>query len=97
MAWLSFFLSLTLRAHKVSIYSTASFSVKFGGNAATVAIEGCSVINFGKIGEKYLLSRRVPDTKVRCCYRVVAFAVGRVLMHMIWSSRSIHARLSLSC
>lgn len=38
--------------------------MKLQTNNVMVSIEGTGSITFGKLGEKYMLSRRVPDTKV---------------------------------
>lgn len=51
---------------QITMEATAGFSVKFAGNYVTVTIEGSGIVTLGKLnGEKYLLSRRVPDNKVR--------------------------------
>jgi hypothetical protein len=69
----------------VSMNTTASFSVKFGGNTATVSIQGAAAINFHRINESYFLSRRIPDT-------VITNVILPLTRKMYWNGE-----ISISC
>ena len=49
------------RRRDIEIWSNCSFSVKFGGNSATVVTSGPAEVRLGSIDETYHLTKTVPD------------------------------------